>query len=94
MQKCVPRKLPPLGGNRGFGLSRTALWRRVSQRSEGEASPMPGFLQVSVVLNPAHLHCHGWGAADPYQLGGLLTVFQTGDSGGDTPALSGDSQLF
>lgn len=53
MQKCVPRKLPPLGGNRGFGLSRTVLWKRVSRRSEGEASPVPGFSQVSVVLSPA-----------------------------------------
>ena len=34
-------------------------WRRVSRCSEGEAGPVPGFSQVSMVLGPAHLHCHG-----------------------------------
>lgn len=59
-------------------------WRRVSRCSEGEAGPVPGFSQVCMVSGPAHLHCRGWGAADPCQVGGLLAVFRTGDTGGDT----------
>ena len=62
------QEVTPLGRNRGFFLSGTALGRRASWCSAGEASPVPGFSQVSVVLSLAHLHRHGWGAADPYQL--------------------------
>lgn len=72
-------------------------WRRVSRCSEGEAGPVPGSSQVSMVLGPAQLHCHGWGAADACQLGGLLAVFRASDTGGDTGNSqrgSGDSQLF